>query len=109
MTTSSDPSGPEFRRSERIADDRPAWLMVGGRSEQVEVMDISREGARFLATRPASVGKSVQYQVGYGTSAVTETGEVVRCDATPFGQYEIAVCHDLSDADIAFRLKTRVA
>lgn len=82
-----------LRRSPRQPDTRPAWLSVGSTTTQVEIKDVSKEGACLLSPRPVAAGRTISYQLGPREAGDVFEGVVVRCDSALSGTYEIAVCH----------------
>lgn len=106
---SVDPNDFNLRRSDRIADDRPVWLFIGGTGQQVEIKDLSDQGACFFVPRPVSVNKAVRVQIGHGGDAADFEAIVVRCDPSPVGSYEVAVRFDASGVGLSGRFAGRIS
>lgn len=86
--------GINLRRSERVPDDRLAWIILGSSEISVQVQDVSPEGACVISPRPIGVGRKLAYQLGVRGAGDRFEAVCVRC-APAAGGWELGLCHQL--------------
>lgn len=87
------PEQPEMRNSPRFSLEARAWLRQQSDNARVEVLDISQDGARVMATAPMNPDEPVlmRYYLQNARRPLSVWGQVTRCEQRDDGTFELGL------------------